>query len=131
MKYSGPIPDPQWLEHYELVHTGLADRIVSMAESEASHRREIERDAVAAQINDAEQDRAQQQRGQWMAFGVAIAVTGCGTAVALYGNPWPGSFLGGLGVTGLVAAFLGQKRVNGKVEAESASPQQEPDTENQ
>ena len=95
-RYSGPIPDPQWLEQYDRIHPGLANRIVSMAESEASHRRGIENDAVAAQIYDAKQERRQQRRGQWMAFVVAVLVTTAGTSVALFGHPWPGSLLGGL-----------------------------------
>ena len=40
--YSGPIPDPLSLEKYEKIQPGFADRIISMAEKEASHRHEVD-----------------------------------------------------------------------------------------
>ncbi|MCL2291097.1 MAG: DUF2335 domain-containing protein [Bacteroidetes bacterium] len=40
--YSGPIPPPEALAKYNEVHPGLAERIITMAESEALHRRKTE-----------------------------------------------------------------------------------------
>lgn len=40
--HSGPLPSPDTLEKYEQVLPGLADRIVSTAEGESSHRRNME-----------------------------------------------------------------------------------------
>lgn len=47
--FSGPLPPPEQLEHYEKVHRGLAERIVSMterqfamAERQGAHRIDIE-----------------------------------------------------------------------------------------
>jgi len=37
--YSGPIPDPDSLAKYEQIQPGFAERIIKMAEDEASHRR--------------------------------------------------------------------------------------------
>ncbi|MHC0551391.1 DUF2335 domain-containing protein [Salinicoccus sp. CNSTN-B1] len=38
---SGPLPDPEDFARYEEIMTGAADRIMSMAEKEQSHRHEI------------------------------------------------------------------------------------------
>jgi uncharacterized membrane protein len=40
--YSGPIPEPLDLQKYEDIKIGFAERIVTMAENEASHRQNIE-----------------------------------------------------------------------------------------
>lgn len=40
--HAGPLPSPATLDQYERVVPGLADRIVSMAESEASHTRRLQ-----------------------------------------------------------------------------------------
>lgn len=47
--YSGPIPSPAHLEHYERVLHGSADRIIKMAELEQGHR--IAQDNKNANLN--------------------------------------------------------------------------------
>jgi uncharacterized membrane protein len=40
--YSGPIPEPSDLQKYEDVKIGFAERIMSMAECESTHRQNID-----------------------------------------------------------------------------------------
>ncbi|SFV87698.1 hypothetical protein MNB_SUP05-SYMBIONT-5-1068 [hydrothermal vent metagenome] len=40
--YRGPIPEPLDLQKYEDIKIGFAERIITMAENEASHRQNIE-----------------------------------------------------------------------------------------
>lgn len=40
--YKGPLPPAEQLEKYEKVHPGAADRIITMAEKQADHRRMLE-----------------------------------------------------------------------------------------
>lgn len=40
--YVGPIPPPETLAKHEELQTGLAERIVSMAEIQSEHRRQLE-----------------------------------------------------------------------------------------
>lgn len=42
-RFSGPIPPPRILSEYDQVLPGLADRLVSLAEGEAEHRRALQR----------------------------------------------------------------------------------------
>jgi uncharacterized membrane protein len=44
--YSGPIPDPESLSRYEQIQPGFAERIMSMAEQEAIHRRTNEKNII-------------------------------------------------------------------------------------
>lgn len=46
--YSGPIPPPDVLAQYERVLKGSADRILSMAEMQMTHRQELEKKALTA-----------------------------------------------------------------------------------
>lgn len=68
--FSGPLPDPVTLERYDDLLPGLADRIVSMAESQSVHRQHLERTVVEGRVRAA-------KGGQWMAFSLgAIALVG-------------------------------------------------------
>lgn len=42
-RFTGPIPPPDLLAEYDQILPGLAERIVTMAEGEANHRRGIQR----------------------------------------------------------------------------------------
>ncbi len=51
--FSGPIPPPEQLEHYDKVQAGLAERIVAMAEKQLAiaegqtkHRQELEKTVI-------------------------------------------------------------------------------------
>jgi uncharacterized membrane protein len=87
-EFSGPIPHPALLAGYEKALPGAADRILGMAERQAAHRQELERDVVHANI-------ASEKRGAY-----------CGLTVALTGFVLAG-FLGysGQGVAAITAAL--------------------------
>jgi len=40
--HHGPLPSPDALEHYERIQPGFAQRIITLAEDEAKHRRSID-----------------------------------------------------------------------------------------
>jgi uncharacterized membrane protein len=103
-KYSGPLPPPHMLEEYEHVQTGLADRIVSMAENEQKHRHSLETLAVSGEIN---KDR----RGQRYALAVSLIII-IGSVGLIYANhEISGSVLAGGTLTGLAYIFItGRKK---------------------
>ncbi len=45
--YSGPLPPPAALEKYEQIKPGFAERIVSLSEGEAKHRRGVEHRVIS------------------------------------------------------------------------------------
>lgn len=97
--FSGPIPPPAILEGYERLVPGAAARILNMAEAEAAHLRQIERDALAHQT-------AIIQRGQYFGLAVAALAIGASVVALFLGQPWVAGVLGGTTVVGLVAAFV-------------------------
>ena len=122
---TGPLPPPETLAKYNDIHPGLADRIVTLAESEAAHRRSKELDILAAQIGDAQASRRERGRGQAFAFLIAVIFALAGTYVSTHGAPWPGALVGGTGVTAIVLAFLGQRR--GETAHQPKGPKDEED----
>ena len=97
--YTGPIPQPNHLEHYDKICPGAADRIISMAEKEQSHQHSVEKDAIAGEISE-------RRLGQLLAFGIAFATIGVGAYTGINGAEITGSFIGVGGVTGLAWIFI-------------------------
>ncbi len=47
-RFSGPLPPPEILGHYNQIHPGAAERIICMAEQQGEHRRHLEKVAIEA-----------------------------------------------------------------------------------
>ena len=67
VSFSGPLPPPNHLEHYEKVLPGAAERIFKMAENQSLHRRNLETKVVDSGISDS-------KKGLW--FGLLIGLSG-------------------------------------------------------
>jgi uncharacterized membrane protein len=96
---SAPLPTPQDLAAYERVAPGAAERILAMAEAQTRHRRELERSVVFNNI-------ASERRAQWLAFCIALVVSGSGTYLIAVRQSAEGlvALVGTL--AGLLALFL-------------------------
>lgn len=106
--YSGPIPPPDIIKDYENILPGSADRIISMAEKQADHRRDIEKIAVKSGSNDS-------RLGIICGTIVCALVIASGTFVSWITNsPYPAatSVLGGL--SSIVGVFIYGTRSNAK-----------------
>jgi len=101
--FSGPIPSPDILDRYNQIIPNAAERILTMAESDAQHQRDIEMLAIKCQASE-------NRRGQY--FGVVVTALAFVTAgVALYlGHPTAAAVIGGTTVVGLATAFVVGKR---------------------
>ena len=104
--FSGPIPPPGLLRDYDAISPGLADRLVSMAEGEARHRRELESRIVEAQIRDNKIRLDETRRGQLFAFVIVIAAIIGATIAAYSGHEVSAGILGGVPITGVVTTFI-------------------------
>lgn len=77
--FSGPLPPPHILADYEQITTGAADRIISMAEREQTHRHTIESTAISGELQ-------KRTRGQIFAFALAVLILLISTALILAGH---------------------------------------------
>lgn len=99
-QFSGPIAHPRHLREYEDILSGAANRIITMAENEQNHNREMEKKIVDAQIHD---------QGRGMRYGMAALGLDLGLATfsGLYGqNNVLAGLLLGAGVLGVVGSFI-------------------------
>lgn len=97
--FSGPIPAPEVLAHYENINIGLANRIVKMAEKEQNHRHTLVETEQSLRFSEA-------KRGQLYALLIGSLALACGTYTALSGAEIAGTIIGGGGVIGLVSVFI-------------------------
>jgi uncharacterized membrane protein len=101
--YSGPIPRAAELGNYEAVLPGLANRIVTMAEKQAKHRRRLETvDVVFEHIH--------VTFGQLSALAVAIFFGWVAWDLGQSGEPLLAGFIGAVDLVALVSVFIYARR---------------------
>lgn len=98
MHFVGPLPPPEQLGEYEKVLPGAADRIIKMAEDQATHRQKIESLVVKSNSRDS-------LLGIICAFILGLTVIGGGIYLALQGHSY-GSWLSIGGFVGLAGVFV-------------------------
>lgn len=97
--FSGPLPPPEILAHYNDVVSDGAERIMKMAENQANHRMGLEKTAVRSQLS-------QSKKGQIFGFIIAILLIGSSVYSAISGHEGLAKVLGGSTILGLVAMFV-------------------------
>jgi len=97
--YEGPIPDAVQLERYEKIMPGLADRFITMAEKQTSHRQTLEKSVVEANIRDS-------RLGLCFALIIAIFTIGGGVTAVLFGHDGAGAVISSVGLGGLTCNFI-------------------------
>lgn len=102
--FSGPIPPPSMLREYNAVDEGLANRIVTMAETQQNHRQQLESNSVEAAIKT-------ESRGQHYALIVSVLIIAGSMYLIGTGKEISGSILAGGTLTGLAYIFItGRKK---------------------
>lgn len=95
----GPLPPASQFAEYERILPGSAERILKMAENQASHRQEMERKVIEANIRS-------EKRGQWFGLIATIFVLGAVCFSIYYKQPIATAILGFGGISGLISAFI-------------------------
>ena len=115
--YTGPIPHPDILKKYDDVKSGLAERIVKMAEREQEYRidtsrREEEQKEKVIDIaaNESDQFIKAQKWGQWIGAAISGSCIIIPLVLALLGYGWEivTPFLA-VPTASLIAAFMPRK----------------------
>ena len=109
-QFSGPLPHPETLQHYENIQPGFADRIIKMAESEQAHRHDCEKRALDAEISDGTADRLEAMRGQNFALLIGVVGFAVSAWAAYCGQQIVGAVVGGTSILSLVGAFLAGRK---------------------
>lgn len=111
--FSGPLPPPEILQRYDEIETGFANRIVTLAEKEQSHRHDTEGTALASSI-------ASEKRGQYLAFILCAMIVIGSIYLIADGAAISGLLLAGSTLTGLAYIFIsGRNRSEAQTEREN------------
>ncbi len=97
--FKGPLPPPSLFGNYEEILPGSAERILTLAEKEQSHRQNWEMDALTAQKSDV-------RRGQWMGFGLGMTALIVALLCAYFGFPIVAAASISTVLAGIITAFL-------------------------
>ena len=108
--FRGPIPPPEILARYESVLPGTAERIISMAERQATHRQSLETTAEETVKAVIEGDSRKETLGMWLGAIVAVFLIACGTFAVYNGYDWAGTTMIVSTILGIVGAFVSETR---------------------
>lgn len=97
--YSGPLPHPEHLEHFDRVLPGAADRILTMAEREQSHRHTWEQRELRSSILT---ERMGLFGGVLVAIGLIVGAVVC----AVYGQTVIGGALVAASAVSMVPSII-------------------------
>ena len=97
--HEGPLPLPQILDQYDKIVTGAAQRIIAMAEKQASHRQGLELIVIKSGSRDSLLG---------LIFGLIIGLSTIigGVICILSGYSTEGTILGGSGLVSLIGVFV-------------------------
>lgn len=117
--FAGPLPHPEVLAKYNDAFRGCAERIVKMAEEQASHRRGLEAKAVQSNID-------RERTAQWLAFAAFMSIVAA--SLYLFGLGRDGTAIGLLAGNLLAfgSAYVYGQRRQGKELAEKQKPFESP-----
>ncbi|MEW6764190.1 MAG: DUF2335 domain-containing protein [Pseudomonadota bacterium] len=118
--FSGPLPPPALLQKYKEIQQDFPERILSLTESEAKHRRALEMALVEA-------DSRQIAQGQ--RYGFFVAMTGLVVAFgfAALGHPGYASVLFGGTMLAIVTAFIKGRAMKDNSGQPSEESNEQPD----
>ena len=105
-QFVGPLPPPGILEQYDKICPGAATRIIDAAYAEGLHRQALESRTLDANIEAMRRQYDEARLGQVFALIIALAFVIVGAYVSVHGQPWSGTILGGVGLGGIVTAFI-------------------------
>jgi uncharacterized membrane protein len=101
--YQGPLPPAQQLQQYEQIQPGFADRILSLTEGEAAHRRQLEAEIVKV-------SKWATLRGQVFGFVSVIFLCAVCTYALYLGHPTAAAAIAGASMVGMGGAYLLNKQ---------------------
>lgn len=133
--FAGPMPHPRHLEHYEQVLPGAAERILSMAEAAAGHRRQMQLAEQAHQhACDAHQHECDRKflkldgimglSGQYIGGGILFGMIGSALYCVVIGQvAGAATFMTAAAVSSVASAIVGRGPMWGKQRAEADKPE--------
>ncbi len=110
--FSGPLPPPEIMQGYDQIVPGAADRIITIFESEVSHRQKMEEKQLDADIKDKKVEHTLTFSGMLFGLIVSISLITVGGFLIYHDKAVAGYFVCISSMAGIIAAFLSGKKKN-------------------
>lgn len=107
--FSGPIPPPDILAHYEKIAPGFAERILAMAERQTQSRIALEEANAEIAKRDVPAARMETRRGQWMSFAITILALASAIVCAWMKQPAVAVTIAGATLASIVSSIMRQR----------------------
>jgi len=109
-EFRGPLPPPEFLQRYEEIYPGTAERILQQFERETQHRHAVEQKIIDAQLEVQQAEIPALRLGQVFAFIIAVvgllASAYCVSGAATGGIAAAGASIGGVSLATLAGVFI-------------------------
>jgi uncharacterized membrane protein len=102
-QYSGPLPPPNFLEQYDKVCPGAAQKIIDMTVNQSAHRIELEKQVIASNIKES-------ARGQLFAFIIVLCLIFVGALFVVLGKTNVGLTIFGTTIVATASVFVYGKK---------------------
>jgi uncharacterized membrane protein len=113
-QYSGPIPPPDSLQHYEEILPGAADRILRMAEESARSIRESNSKQLIIEESIEQHRHDETKRGQNFGLATVISMVALAGLAILCGYPIIAGTICSITVIGVAAVFVTGRNIKSK-----------------
>ena len=107
--FSGPLPPPAMLSQYEQICPGFAERILLMAEREATNRHDLDKKKTEIAERDIPAAREETRRGQWMSLVITLSAFASAVICACVGQPWVAGVIAGATLVSVVSTIMHRK----------------------
>ena len=97
--YSGILPPPAMLEHYDKIVPGSAERLIKMAENQSQHRMKLESQVIHS-------DSRNSTIGVISALIITVGTLVLAGYAIKMGQTLAGGVIGSLGIASIVGAFI-------------------------
>ena len=118
-EFQGPVPPPSVLAAYENIKSGFAERILSLAEGEAIHRRQLQARKLEGDLERQARSFGEARWGQVCALLIGLAAILGGVYSSVHGAELPGSLIGTGGIVTLTYVFIRGRKSQPKKENHS------------
>lgn len=97
--FSGPLPPPEMLEHYDRICPGFAERSLGLVERQSEHRQGIEREMLRGKLR-------HEAIGQGMAFTLALVAFVIGGGAVYLHQVTAGATIMGIDASTIIGMFI-------------------------
>lgn len=102
-RFIGPLPPPEYLEHYQKIDPNFAKNIIQMAINEQTYAHSRDDKIIESSFR-------VKRRGQNFALVIALVAIIGGITCILFDYEIGGTIVSGVGLSGLISEFIGREK---------------------